>query len=70
MTTDTSGLAERMQGDPKLSDATLDELIEVFGTEGVQGMFNARALTDLQGREWQARLPTPPPFGEPVPPSV
>lgn len=60
-------LDERMQGEPQVRDATLDELLEVYGDEQVGEMAAAGQLTQGQRRAWLKTQPTAPAFGEPVP---
>lgn len=55
-------------GAPKVSDATIDELVDWYGVDQVQRMFDLRILSDTQGRAWQSRIARDSPeFGEPVP---
>jgi hypothetical protein len=61
------GFAERMAGEPQIRDATLDELLEVFGEDQVDQMAAHGTLTPAQRRAWVATNPTPPPFSTPVP---
>lgn len=68
-TPEDDAFAERMQGEPQVGDASLDELLEVFGEEAVAGMSAAGQLTPQQYSEWESRLPAAPPYGEPLPPS-
>lgn len=63
-----SSLSDRMMGDSRVSEGTVDDLLQVFGVEGVQGMFDHGQLSAKQVREWRARQPTPPAFGASVPP--
>lgn len=61
------GFIERMQGEPQVSDATLDELLQVYEPATIAQMYTAGLLTPAQSRAWLASLPTPPAFGAPVP---
>lgn len=67
MTTVDPGFIARMQGQPQISDATLDELLQVYEPATIAEMYSAGQLTPGQAADWIASLPTPPPFGEPVP---
>lgn len=64
-----STFADRMAGQPEIVPATIDELLEVFGEDGVDQMLAAGLLNAQQKSEWAARGPAPPPFSEPVPPT-
>jgi hypothetical protein len=69
VTSPEDGFIERMQGEPQVGDATLAELLQVFGETGVDGMAAAGQLTPQQFADWETQQPTPPPSGEPIPPA-